>query len=158
MSSEPGDAYTGRATCFGVALVLLAGCLTGEVAHRPAIDGHVVGTAVSAGACTAVDADCDPVLAIPLVDGRFEVPSMVRSVTLGLGADPNVGWSLVWACGPAGAAGALVGGSLTADARVEVELVVSGEAPVQVRSGDASRLPTEAEARARVLHECGRGR
>ncbi len=134
----------------------LGGCLTGEIADRPRVEGHVVGSAARVGLCTASPDTCADEGPVTLsAEGAFTLQPSLRTVKLLIPADPAVGYSVLWACGPEGlAAGAILGGSVTTDASVKLTLTPSLEIPIETVSLDATRLPTLEEARARVQTRC----
>lgn len=144
----------------GAALALgTGGCLRGEITDRPAIEGQVVGAVGRVALCTASTAECVAQPAVALsTGGAFSIPPLTRTVTLFLGADPLIGYSLIWACAPGGeSAGALIGGVVAPEAPVPLVLDPDVSVPIGSIAGDATRLPTLEEARQRVRAACEEG-
>lgn len=141
------------------ALFFLTGCLRGEIAHRPEIQGQVRGEALRLGYCTAVAERCEPVLALtPDATGAFTLPEQRQTITLFLGATPAIGYTLIWACASdGGVAGALVGGSVNLGERVELTLSPGPEVSITEIGRDATQPPTHDELRARVVAACQEG-
>lgn len=139
-----------------LAMPALGGCLSGEIADRPRVEGQVVGGASRVGLCTAsLDTCVDEAPVTLSAEGSFTLQPSLRTVKLLIPADPAVGYSVLWACGPEGlAAGAIIGGSVTTEASVQLTLTPSAELPIETLSLDATRLPTLEEARARVQARC----